>query len=165
MENQSPWRAADSQRFARWPRPAVWCSAKTTTPSSKVGVSICRRKSFVDRVDSKTMMRWPSSESRSAARKNVTSSCDMCQLQREIDRRCRVRERADRNEVDAGCRDLPDVLQVDATARFEFHFSLADRDRFAHFRGAHVVEQDDLNAIDFQKRANLIEIIGLDLDP
>src|ERR1043166_7045099 len=68
--------------------------------------------------------------------------------------------RADRNEVDAGRGDLANVLECDAAARFKFHSVFANRDRFPDLRGLHVVEENDVDAVDSQKSMDLIESVS-----
>ena len=88
----------------------------------------------------------------------------MSQFEREIDRAGGVRQCADGDVIHSGGGDLTNVAQTDPAARFEFYLPLPDRDCFAHLRAAHVVEEDHFHAFNFQKRANLIEVIGFDLD-
>src|SRR5262249_15620837 len=83
---------------------------------------------------------------------------------REIDRPRRVRQRADGNVIDTGGGNLADVFQSHTAAGFKFHFIFAQRDRLTDLRGLHVVEQDDVDAVDFQKHADLLERVGLDFD-
>src|SRR5256885_1328021 len=71
---------------------------------------------------------------------------------------------ADRYEVDSSRSDLPNVLQGDAAAGFKFHFIFAQRDRFPDFRGLHVVEENDVDAVDFQKSMDLAEGVSFHFD-
>src|ERR1700722_13102858 len=73
-------------------------------------------------------------------------------------------ERADGNVVDSGRGNLPNVFQRDTAAGFEFYLAFAQRDGFADFRRLHVVEKNDVDAVDIQKTANLLERVGFDLD-
>src|SRR5438876_12134408 len=71
---------------------------------------------------------------------------------------------ADGNLINAGGRDLPNVSQGDATARFKSYFVFAKRDRLPNLRRLHIVEENHVNAVDLQKRANLLERVGLNFN-
>src|SRR5579864_7729119 len=86
-------------------------------------------------------------------------------LERKINRSRRMSDCADRNVIDACRRDLANVLQSDAAARFEFHFFVfSKRDRLSNFRRRHVVEEDHVDFVDFQKPAYLLKRVGFDFD-
>ena len=76
-----------------------------------------------------------------------------------------MRERADGNVVDTRRRNLAYILERDSAARLKLHFPSPERDGFAHLGRLHVVEEDYVDAFDFEKRAHLFEAIGFDFDP
>ena len=73
-------------------------------------------------------------------------------------------ERADRNVIDAGRGNPPHVLQVNSAAGLEFHLPFSGGNGLAHFARLHVIEQNDVDAFDFQKGTDLIEPIGFYFD-
>src|SRR4029077_9397576 len=79
-----------------------------------------------------------------------------------IDGAWRVSERTNGNVIDAGSSDAPDCSQINPTTGFEFHLVLTtERDRFPHFGGFNVVEQNDVDALNLHERAHLLEVVCL----
>ena len=81
----------------------------------------------------------------------------------------RVRDRADGDAFDAGGGDRADGFQRHAARRFQLDLALAagavaQLDGRLHVRAVHVVEQDDVDAVDLQHLAELLEVVDLDLD-
>src|ERR1700724_2703385 len=72
--------------------------------------------------------------------------------------------RANGNKVDAGGCDLAAILQSNTAAGFKLHFAFAERDRLTNLSRFHVVEQDHIDAFNFEKASDLLERVGLDLD-
>src|SRR5438067_4911940 len=167
-ENQSPRYGADSQRRPYCPRPFVWRSAKTTKPAAAPRSAAAQARSFVDGVSSTTTISFPIPDPASSARSSVaikrSLGSDMRQFQRQIDGARRMSQRADGNVIDPGRRDPPDILQGDAAARLEFHFPFSCGHGFAHFRRLHVVEQDDVDAVDLEKGTDLFKPVRFHLD-
>src|SRR3984893_14955339 len=89
---------------------------------------------------------------------------DMSDLEGEIDRTRRMRERPDGNKIHAGGCDLADVFQSNTAAGFKFHFAFAEREGLANLSGFHVVEQNHVDPFNFEKASDLLERVGLDLD-
>ena len=83
--------------------------------------------------------------------------------QAEVERRRRVRERADADEVDARLGNPTDRVERDAPARLELGAPGHELDRPAQFGGVHVVEQDPRHAR-VDGRPDLVERGALDLD-
>src|SRR3954451_6755907 len=167
-ENHKPKYGADSQRRPYWPRPFVWLSAKTTKPSAAPRSKAFHARSLVDSVSATTTISFPipqpCSPRRSSSAINRSLASDMRQLERQIDCRRRVSQRADRNIIDAGRGDAPHVLQVNPAARLEFYFPFSSRDGLPHLARLHVIEQNHVDAFDLQMRTDLIKPIGLDFD-
>jgi hypothetical protein len=89
----------------------------------------------------------------------------MRHFQRKIDRTRGVRERADGNVIDSrGC-DAFYIFQRDAAACFKPDIVFPQSDGLSHLGRGHVVEKDDIYAVNFGKSARLLQIIGLDLNP
>src|ERR1044071_6589958 len=78
--------------------------------------------------------------------------------------RC-VRQRADGNVINAcGC-DPPDVFQCDAPAGFKLDVVSPQRQGFPNLSRHHVVETNDVDAVDLDERSRLLQIISLHFDP
>src|SRR5712691_10000626 len=88
------------------------------------------------------------------ARKSAANALHL-DTHRDIERLDRVRQRADRNTLDAGARDLLYVVDGDAAGGFERNPSGGVLDGDAHVGVAHVVEQDEIG----RERARLIELL------
>src|SRR5215831_2824799 len=88
----------------------------------------------------------------------------MSHFQTEIDRARGVGQRADRDVVDAGGCDPPDVFQRDAATRFEFDVVSPQRQSFPNLSGYHVVQKDNVDAVDLDKSARLLQIVCLHFD-
>src|SRR5262249_52760678 len=88
----------------------------------------------------------------------------MIHFQPEIDRACRVRQRADRNVINAGSCDSPHVFQRDAAARFELDVVSSQRQSFPNLSWNHVVQKDYVDAIDLDKSPRLLQIVSLHFD-
>src|SRR5687767_10859567 len=89
----------------------------------------------------------------------------MREVQRHVDRARGVGKRADGNVVNAGSRNSPDSFERNAAACLELYLALSGRDRFAHFRRLHVVEENDVDPFDLEERADLLEAFRLHFDP
>src|ERR1700730_5666817 len=127
-------------------------------------VVIRKIASFVEVVVSRTTISRPMMQSPKAWRRCSASSDDMCKFQREIDGAGGMRKCAYGNVIDAGGGDTPHVFQCYAAARFEFQFVFAERDCFTNLRRLHVVEQDKIDIVYFQKRAHLLKSVGLNFN-
>ena len=77
---------------------------------------------------------------------------------------CRMRDPARRGVIDAGARDLGDVVQRDAARSLERESSRNQIHRVAQGVRVHVVEQHRVGDPDRDDLAQLIERIDLDLD-
>src|SRR4029077_19692029 len=156
IENQRPFRAGDSPRVPRWPRPAVCCSANRTRPSFE-SRAISKTASFVEPVCSSTiisrpMMLRPSfARSSSATRQSKVSTGDMRHFQVEVDCTRGMRQTANRDAIHASGRDAVHVFQSDAAAGFEFDVACSKRDSLADLGCRHIVEQDDIDTLNFDK--------------
>src|SRR5947209_12080827 len=121
--------------------------------------------SLVDCVSSSTttsrpMMKPPRNFSaRSRSRAGIGN------LERKIDGPRRMSDRANGNEINPGRGDLPDVLQSNPAAGFEFHFAFSDRDRLANLRRFHVVEKNHVDALDPYQAMDLLEGVGFHFYP
>src|SRR5690606_26740502 len=85
-------------------------------------------------------------------------------IETEIKNGRRVCQRADRNQVDAGCCNGTDGVQIDSAGSFGEAPPSDDLDRFGQRCWRHIVEE---NAIDFLPHHNLelFERVNFDLDP
>src|SRR5438477_3281320 len=169
IENQRPFRAGDSQRLPRWPRPAVCSSANRTRPSFE-SRAISKTASLVEPVCSSTiisrpmMLRRSFACSSSAARQSKVSTGDMRHFQVDVDCARGMRQSANRNAIHASGRDAVHVFQSDPAARFEFDVSFSESDSLANLGRRHIVEQDDIDTLNFDKGTDLFQIIGLHFD-
>src|SRR5206468_10712024 len=68
------------------------------------------------------------------------------------------------NVIDAGGRDPPDVCQRDAAARFELDAVSSERQSFPNLSGDHVIQKDNVDALDLDKSARLIQIVSFHFD-
>src|SRR6266550_7131291 len=170
MENQSPFPAVDSHRLPRWPRPAVWCSAKSARPSSEFGLVICKIASLVEPVCPSTIISRPitapprSARSSLAIKRSNTSTRDMGHFQADVDCACRMCKTADRNIIHSGGCKAIHILESDPAARFEFDTVFFQRDGLPNLSRRHVVEHDYVNPVNFDEGTNLFEIVGLHFD-
>ena len=82
----------------------------------------------------------------------------------DIEARRRMRQRAGRGIVDAGRRDLRDVVERDAAGRFDHQLARHHRDRLSHHRDIEIVEQHDVGEAAVEHLLQLIERVDLDLD-
>src|SRR6476661_1880938 len=89
---------------------------------------------------------------------------DMIHFQAEIDRARGVGQCADGNVIDAGGCDPPDVFQRDAAARFELDIVPPQRQSFPNLGGLHVVQEDNVDAVDLDESARLLQIVSLHFD-
>ena len=76
---------------------------------------------------------------------------------------------ADGDSLDTGEGDGSDGFEGDAAGGFEGDFSffarpVAEFDGGLHTRAIHVVEEDDLNAVDFEDFAHLVEAVDFNFD-
>src|SRR6266566_7497150 len=169
IENQRPFRAGDSQRLPRWPRPAVCCSANTTRPSSECR-AISKTASLVEPICSSTIISRPMMArpifacTSSATRQSKISTGDMGHFQADVDCARGMRQTANRDVIHASGRDAVHIFQSDAAARFEFDVVFSKRDSFANLGRRHIVEQDDINTFNFHKGTDLFQIICLHFD-
>src|SRR5260370_30105916 len=169
IENQRPFRAGDSQRLPRWPRPAVCCSANRTRPSFECR-AISKIASLVDPICSSTIISRPMMVrprfacSSSAARQSKVSTRDMRHFQVDVDCARGMGQTANRDAIHASGRDSLHVFQSDAAARFEFDVAFSKRDSLANLGRRHIVEQDDIDTLNFDKGTDLFQIICLHFD-
>ena len=91
----------------------------------------------------------------------VTSRID---IERDVEIRRRMRQRAGRDVVDAGGGDLRDRVQRDAAGRLQHDAAVGDLHRLGQRRDIHVVEQHDIGETGVEHLAQLVERIDLDLD-
>ena len=77
------------------------------------------------------------------------------EVQPDIEGRSRVSERADRDEVHAGFSDLAKSRQGDTAAGFQQGSGMltAGGDSLAHFREAHVIEQNVIDPFQSEEGA------------
>src|SRR6266404_58861 len=169
IENQRPFRAGDSQRLPRWPRPAICCSANRTRPSFE-SRAISKTASLVEPVCSSTIISRPMMVrprfacSSSATRQSKVSTADMRHFQADVDCARGMRQTANRDVIHTSGRDAVHVLQSDAAACFEFDVVFSKRDSLANLGRRHIVEQDDIDTLNFHEGTNLFEIICLHFD-
>src|SRR5262245_40257410 len=88
----------------------------------------------------------------------------MSKFERKIDRARGMGQCPDGDEVNTRGGDLAHVPQVHSSAGFKFYLAFSDRDRFAHLRPAHVIQEDHFHSRHLAERAHLIEVIRLDFD-
>jgi hypothetical protein len=88
----------------------------------------------------------------------------MSHFQPEIDCACCVRQRADGNVINASGCDPPDVFQPDAAARFELDVVSSQRQSFPNLSGDHVVQKDNVDALDLDKSPCLLQIVSFHFD-
>src|SRR6478736_2773899 len=88
----------------------------------------------------------------------------MSHFQPEIDRACCVCQRADGNVIDAGGCDPPDLFQRDAAARFELDVVPPQRQSFPNLGRLHVVQKDNVDAVDLDESPRLLQIVSLHFD-
>src|SRR5688500_20238828 len=86
------------------------------------------------------------------------------QLERVIDRGGGVRERTDGDEVYTGGGDLVDRLEVDATARLKLYPAGTERDGLRELRRTHVIEEDDVDAVECEEVAHLCDAVSFEFD-
>src|SRR5436190_4405774 len=169
IENQRPFRAGDSQRLPRWPRPAVCCSAKRTRPSFE-SRAISKTASLVEPLCSSTIISRPMMVrprfacSSAATRRSKVSTGDMGHFQADVDCARGMRQTANRDVIHAGGRDAVHVFQSDAAACFEFDVVLSKRNSLPNLGRRHIVEQDDIDTLNFDKGTDLFQIICLHFD-
>src|SRR5262249_3734552 len=88
----------------------------------------------------------------------------MSHFQPEIDRARSVRQRADGNVIDAGGCNPPDVFQRNAAARFELDVVSPQRQSLPNLSRHHVVQKDNVDAVDLDKSARLLQVVCLYFD-
>src|SRR5256885_7723265 len=169
IENQRPFRAGDSHRLPRWPRPAVCCAANRTRPSFESRAS-SKPASLVEPVCSSTIISRPMlvrsrfACSSSATRQSKVSTGHMRHFQVDVDCARGMRQSAHRDVIHASGRDAVHVFQSDAPACFEFDVVFSKRDSLANLGRRHIVEQDDVDTLNFGKGTDLLQIICLHFD-
>src|SRR6266496_1391627 len=170
IEKQRPFPAADSQRLPRWPRPAIWCSAKTTRPSFGFPFAICKIASFVELVSPRTIISRPittplrSACSSLATKRSRSSSGDMRHFQGNINCARRVGEGADGDVIDPSGRNAANVFQSNGAACFKFDLIFSQRDSLPNLSRRHVIEQDYVYTPNFNEATNLFQIVSLHFD-
>src|SRR6266705_3771381 len=75
-----------------------------------------------------------------------------------------MRKTAYRNIIHARGRDAVHVFQSDAAACFEFDVVFSKRDSLSNLGCRHIVEQDDIDTLNFDKGTDLFQIICLHFD-
>jgi hypothetical protein len=88
----------------------------------------------------------------------------MSHFQSEVDRARCVCQRADGNVIDSGGGDPPDSFQRDAAARFELDVVPPQRESFPNLGRLHVVQKDNVDAVDLDESPRLLQIVGLHFD-
>src|ERR1700730_3590074 len=73
-------------------------------------------------------------------------------------------ERTDRDIIDSGGGALANALQCHAAARLKFYFVFPKRNRFAELGWLHIIEQDQINLVDLEEGARLLQTVRLDFD-
>src|SRR5207248_157168 len=127
--------------------------------------------SLVELVCSSTMISRPMTAARgssafswSAINRRNLLTVDMIHFQAEIDRARGVGKCADGNVINAGGCDPPVVFQRNAATRFELDVVSSQRESFPNLCGLHVIQKDNVDAVDLDKSSRLLQIVGLDFD-
>src|SRR4029077_5970975 len=71
-----------------------------------------------------------------------------------------ARQAADGNVIDSGGRDTFYVFQCDTAACFKLDIAFPQGNSFSHLSGRHVVEKNDVYALDVGESARLFQIIS-----
>src|SRR5215472_1468595 len=137
----NPLPGGENHARPRSPRPAVCRSATTTEPSGKVAAT-----SLVDVVTARRVMR--------------SNTLD---FEADIDGRRRMGERADRDEVGAGFRELGNPFERHAAGDFDLCAARGSRHRRADLRGGHIVNEYRVGA-PVQRLVDLRQCLRFDLD-
>src|SRR5437762_12437700 len=92
------------------------------------------------------------------------SAGNLGHFQANIDRTRGVRQAADGNIIDSCCCDAFYVFQRDAATCFKMDVILPKSDGLSHLGRRHVVEKNDVYAVNFGKSARLLQIINFYFD-
>ena len=72
---------------------------------------------------------------------------------------------ADGDSVHAGCGNLRNGFECDSTGGFQFEATICESNRVAEGLQTHVIEENDVDALELEKITDLIELVGFEDDP